>query len=60
MTRGYEITIIKEEDAPPKRSVEFEEAINFVTKIMVRLMVHCLMLLLMLVLTSNLMFSSHF
>ncbi|WOG82480.1 hypothetical protein DCAR_0101645 [Daucus carota subsp. sativus] len=34
LTRGYEITIIKEEDAPPKRSVEFEEAINFVTKIM--------------------------
>ena len=60
LPKGYEITVIKEEDAPPKRSVEFEEAISFVTKIKARSMLHSLMLLLMLILTSNLMFISLF
>ena len=35
LPKGYEITIIEEEDDPPKRSVEFEEAIGFVNKIKV-------------------------
>ncbi|KAK1374318.1 paired amphipathic helix protein Sin3-like 2 [Heracleum sosnowskyi] len=35
LPKGYEITVI-EEDAPPKRSVEFEEAIGFVNKIKTR------------------------
>lgn len=33
LPKGYEITIIEEDEATPKRSVEFEEAINFVNKI---------------------------
>ncbi|KAL7221258.1 hypothetical protein ACSBR1_023248 [Camellia fascicularis] len=33
LPKGYEITLIDEEEAPPKRTVEFEEAISFVNKI---------------------------
>ncbi|XP_047312064.1 paired amphipathic helix protein Sin3-like 2 [Impatiens glandulifera] len=33
LPKGYEITVIEEEEAPPKRTVEFEEAISFVNKI---------------------------
>lgn len=40
LPKGYEITVIEEEDAPPKRSIEFEEAISFVNKIKARLMLH--------------------
>ncbi|KAL8114658.1 hypothetical protein AgCh_021500 [Apium graveolens] len=36
LPKGYEITVIEEEDPPPKRSVEFEEAIGFVNKIKTR------------------------
>ncbi|KAK1352436.1 Paired amphipathic helix [Heracleum sosnowskyi] len=36
LPKGYEITVIEEEDAPPKRSIEFEEAISFVNKIKTR------------------------
>lgn len=40
LPKGYEITVIEEEDAPPKRSIEFEEAISFVNKIKARLTLH--------------------
>ncbi|XP_076937819.1 paired amphipathic helix protein Sin3-like 1 [Bidens hawaiensis] len=30
---GYEITVIEEDEPPPKKTVEFEEAISFVNKI---------------------------
>ncbi|XP_052196269.1 paired amphipathic helix protein Sin3-like 2 isoform X2 [Diospyros lotus] len=33
LPKGYEITITDEEEAQPKRTVEFEEAISFVNKI---------------------------
>ncbi|KAK6913176.1 Paired amphipathic helix [Dillenia turbinata] len=33
LPKGYEITIPNEEENPPKKMVEFEEAINFVNKI---------------------------
>ncbi|KAK2998671.1 hypothetical protein RJ639_022795, partial [Escallonia herrerae] len=33
LPKGYEITLVDEEEAPPKRTVEFEEAISFVNKI---------------------------
>ncbi|XP_075475269.1 paired amphipathic helix protein Sin3-like 2 [Primulina tabacum] len=33
LPKGYEITLTDEEEAPPKRTVEFEEAISFVNKI---------------------------
>ncbi|XP_027075364.2 paired amphipathic helix protein Sin3-like 2 isoform X2 [Coffea arabica] len=33
LPKGYEITLNDEEEAPPKRTVEFEEAISFVNKI---------------------------
>ncbi|XAR71204.1 hypothetical protein NMG60_11028366 [Bertholletia excelsa] len=33
LPKGYEITLADEEEALPKRTVEFEEAINFVNKI---------------------------
>ncbi|PSS30420.1 Paired amphipathic helix protein Sin3-like [Actinidia chinensis var. chinensis] len=33
LPKGYEITVIDEEEAPPKRTVEFDEAISFVNKI---------------------------
>ncbi|PIN14518.1 Histone deacetylase complex, SIN3 component [Handroanthus impetiginosus] len=33
LPKGYEITLTEEEEAPPKRTVEFEEAISFVNKI---------------------------
>ncbi|MFS7955943.1 putative transcription regulator Others family [Helianthus anomalus] len=33
LPKDFEITVIEDEEAPPKRSVEFEEAINFVNKI---------------------------
>ncbi|XP_071706353.1 paired amphipathic helix protein Sin3-like 2 isoform X2 [Rutidosis leptorrhynchoides] len=36
LPKGYEITVIEEDEAPPKRTVEFEEAINFVNKIKTR------------------------
>lgn len=35
LPKGYEITLTEEEEAPPKRTVEFEEAISFVNKIKV-------------------------
>ncbi|KAL1211316.1 Paired amphipathic helix protein Sin3-like 1 [Cardamine amara subsp. amara] len=33
LPKGYEITLIEEDEALPKKTVEFEEAINFVNKI---------------------------
>ncbi|XP_009630074.1 paired amphipathic helix protein Sin3-like 2 isoform X1 [Nicotiana tomentosiformis] len=33
LPKGYEITLNEEDEAPPKRTVEFEEAISFVNKI---------------------------
>ncbi|WOG93367.1 hypothetical protein DCAR_0312651 [Daucus carota subsp. sativus] len=33
LPKGYEITVIEEGEAPPKKTVEFEEAISFVNKI---------------------------
>ncbi|PWA69436.1 Histone deacetylase interacting [Artemisia annua] len=33
LPKGYEITVIEDEEAPAKRTVEFEEAISFVNKI---------------------------
>ncbi|XP_010317098.1 paired amphipathic helix protein Sin3-like 2 isoform X5 [Solanum lycopersicum] len=33
LPKGYEITLTDEEQAPPKKTVEFEEAISFVNKI---------------------------
>ncbi|KAL7100797.1 hypothetical protein ACP275_08G017500 [Erythranthe tilingii] len=36
LPKGYEITLTDEEEAPPKRTVEFDEAINFVNKIKTR------------------------
>ncbi|GFP95198.1 paired amphipathic helix protein sin3-like 2 [Phtheirospermum japonicum] len=33
LPKGYEITLTDEEEAPPKKTVEFEEAISFVNKI---------------------------
>ncbi|XP_024977517.1 paired amphipathic helix protein Sin3-like 2 isoform X2 [Cynara cardunculus var. scolymus] len=33
LPKGYEITVIDDEEPPPKRTVEFEEAISFVNKI---------------------------
>ena len=41
LPKGYEITLIDEEEAPPKRTVEFEEAISFVNKIKVKLFLDC-------------------
>lgn len=35
LPKGFEITL-DEEEAPPKKTVEFEEAINFVNKIKVK------------------------
>ena len=35
LPKGYEITLTDEEEAPAKRTVEFEEAISFVNKIKV-------------------------
>lgn len=35
LPKGYEITLIEEDEALPKKTVEFEEAINFVNKIKV-------------------------
>ena len=35
LPKGYEITLTDEEQAPPKKTVEFEEAISFVNKIKV-------------------------
>ncbi|KAL0424317.1 UNVERIFIED_CONTAM: Paired amphipathic helix protein Sin3-like 1, partial [Sesamum radiatum] len=32
LPKGYEITLTDEEEAPPKRTVEFEEAISFVNR----------------------------
>lgn len=37
LPKGYEITVIEDEEAPAKRTVEFEEAISFVNKIKVLL-----------------------
>ncbi|ESQ49942.1 hypothetical protein EUTSA_v10019899mg [Eutrema salsugineum] len=36
LPKGYEITLIEEDEALPKKTVEFEEAINFVNKIKMR------------------------
>jgi paired amphipathic helix protein Sin3a len=36
LPKGYEITLIEEDDALPKKTVEFEQAINFVNKIKMR------------------------
>ncbi|XP_071735041.1 paired amphipathic helix protein Sin3-like 2 isoform X1 [Rutidosis leptorrhynchoides] len=33
LPKGYEITVIEEDEVAPKKTVEFEEAINFVNKI---------------------------
>ncbi|KAJ0754471.1 putative transcription regulator Others family [Helianthus annuus] len=33
LPKGYEITVIEEDEPPPKKTVEFEEAISFVNKI---------------------------
>ncbi|XP_023760329.1 paired amphipathic helix protein Sin3-like 2 [Lactuca sativa] len=33
LPKGYEITVIEDDEAPPKRTIEFEEAISFVNKI---------------------------
>ncbi|XP_076908642.1 paired amphipathic helix protein Sin3-like 2 [Bidens hawaiensis] len=33
LPKGYEITVIEDDEAPPKRTVEFDEAISFVNKI---------------------------
>ncbi|KAI3808698.1 hypothetical protein L1987_24656 [Smallanthus sonchifolius] len=33
LPKGYEITVIEDDEAPPKKTVEFEEAISFVNKI---------------------------
>lgn len=41
LPKGYEITLTDEEEAPPKRTVEFEEAISFVNKIKVVFFVTC-------------------
>lgn len=38
LPKGYEITVIDEEEALPKRTVEFDEAISFVNKIKVTLL----------------------
>lgn len=35
LPKGYEITFIEEDESLPKKTVEFEEAINFVNKIKV-------------------------
>lgn len=35
LPKGFEITLTEVEEAPPKRTVEFEEAISFVNKIKV-------------------------
>ncbi|CAH8340496.1 unnamed protein product [Eruca vesicaria subsp. sativa] len=36
LPKGYEIIFIEEDEAPPKKAVEFEEAITFVNKIKTR------------------------
>lgn len=36
LPKGYEITLTEEDEAPPKRTVEFDEAISFVNKIKVK------------------------
>lgn len=36
LPKGYEITVIEDDEAPPKRTIEFEEAISFVNKIKVK------------------------
>ncbi|XP_076894723.1 paired amphipathic helix protein Sin3-like 2 [Bidens hawaiensis] len=33
LPKGYEITVIEDDEPPPKKTVEFEEAISFVNKI---------------------------
>ncbi|KAI3761948.1 hypothetical protein L1987_52371 [Smallanthus sonchifolius] len=33
LPKGYEITVIEEDEPPPKKTVEFEEAISYVNKI---------------------------
>lgn len=38
LPKGYEITLTDEEEAPPKRTVEFDEAISFVNKIKVEIL----------------------
>lgn len=50
LPKGYEITVIEEGEAPPpKKTVEFEEAISFVNKIKVELTFYnCKLLILIL------------
>ncbi|CAN7113330.1 unnamed protein product [Brassica rapa subsp. narinosa] len=36
LPKGFEITLIEEDEAPPKKTVDFEEAIHFVNKIKTR------------------------
>ncbi|KAF3599601.1 hypothetical protein F2Q69_00039334, partial [Brassica cretica] len=38
LPKEFEITLIEEDEAPPKTTVEFEEAINFVNKIKVSIL----------------------
>lgn len=38
LPKGYEITIANEDETPPRKTVEFDEAINFVNKIKVELL----------------------
>lgn len=35
LPKGYEITLVDDEETPPKKNVEFLEAISFVNKIKV-------------------------
>nr|XP_009771469.1 PREDICTED: paired amphipathic helix protein Sin3-like 3 [Nicotiana sylvestris] len=44
LPKGYEITLNEKDEVPPKRTVEFEEAINFVNKIRVTLISYLLIL----------------
>lgn len=40
LPKGYEITVDEEDENPPKKTVEFEEAISFVNKIKVKKLCH--------------------
>ena len=42
LPKGYEITL-DEDEAPPKKTVEFDEAISFVNKIKVKSLCHNLL-----------------
>lgn len=47
LPKGYEITLTDEEQAPPKKTVEFEEAISFVNKIKVIVLVLLIVVIIM-------------